>query len=524
MTPLLRRDCLRLAAAASLGLLGPAKAAAPRFDTNPFQLGVASGAPTTDGVVLWTRLLPLNPQRYAWDEDTLDVRWELADDPAFARVLRSGTAQALPLLAHSVHVEVDGLPSDRSFYYRFAIGDAVSPVGRTRTLPAADQRVDRLRLAFASCQRLARGHFGAYRRLLDDQVDAVVFLGDYIYDSGANPSATVPRGIEPALNLQGYRAHYELHKRDPALQAAHAAHPWFLLWDDHEVVNDYAGGPLAGMAPGRAAAQRRAGYQAWYEHMPVRLSTLVKGVTGLTQDGAEVRLYGQSAWGRLAMLTRLDCRQYRDPQACSGVGGMVVADGCDALQAPGRSLLGSAQEAWLAQALAGQRAGQGQPWNLLLQSTLFSPRRIPFMGGVRTWNDGWDGYPAARARLIQQLVGQEVAGPVLLGGDVHENWAVNVPAGTGDSEADRRCVASEFVATGITMTSFFPKKTAEIQAANPHAVYADGGQAGYGLVDITPRQLKVQFRSVDSVANPDPGISTAASFVVEAGQPRVQRA
>jgi alkaline phosphatase D len=406
----------------------------------------------------------------------------------------------------------------------FAIGDALSPVGRTRTLPAADQRVDRLRLAFASCQRLASGHFGAYRRLLDEQVDAVVFLGDYIYDSGAYPSATVPRGIEPALNLKGYRAHYELHKRDPALQAAHAAHPWFLLWDDHEVVNDYAGGPLAGMAPGRAAGQRRAAYQAWYEHMPVRLATLAKGVAGLTQEGAEVRLYGQSAWGRLAMLTRLDCRQYRDAQACSGVGGLIVAEDCAALADPARSMLGAEQEAWLARALARQGPGQGQPWNLLLQSTLFSPRRIPFMGGLRTWNDGWDGYPAARARLIQQLVGQQVAGPVLLGGDLHENWAVNVPAGTGESEADRRCVASEFVGTGITMSSFFPKKIDEIRAANPHAVYADAARTGYGLVDITASRLQVQFRSVDSLANPEPAINTTASFVVEAGNPRVQHA
>ncbi|MEH0168305.1 alkaline phosphatase D family protein [Roseateles microcysteis] len=514
-----RRDWLRMATAASLGQWGSLSKAAPLLEVDPFQLGVASGMPSATGIVLWTRLLPLNTLRNPWGDAPLDVRWELADDASFSKLVRTGTAQALPQLAHSVHVEVEGLEPGRHYHYRFLVGGAVSPTGRTRTLPAPDEPVQRLRLGVASCQRLANGYFGAYSRMLEENLDAMTFLGDYIYDSGAWPSAILPRGLEPARTLDGYRLHYETHKREQALQEAHAALPWLLIWDDHEVLNDYAGSPARGLAPGTEARQRRAAYQAYYEHMPLRLASLVRGMQGLTQDGEELRIYGRAQWGQLASMHLLDCRQYRDAQACSGVGGMIETPVCDAMLDPKRTMLGAEQEAWLHAGLAKQRRGEGQAWNLLLQTTMFSPRKIPVLGKQRVWNDGWDGYPAARERLIASLVGQDVAGPVFIGGDLHENWACNVPGGSG--EAARQTVASEFVVTGITMSSFFPKMIADIKAANPHAQFAQAGKCGYAVVEVTPKQVQTSFMTINSIATLEPTVSLAARFNVEAGDPKL---
>ncbi len=505
-----RRDLFRVLAAAGLGQLTSAHGATPRLEADPFQLGVASGSPTASSVVLWTRLMPLNPLNNPWARETLDVRWELAADPGFAQVLRAGTVQALPLLAHSVHVELQGLPADTHFFYRFLIGDATSPVGRTRTLPTADQAVDRLRLGLASCQRLGTGLFGAYTRLIEDGVDLIAFVGDYIYESGAWPTAALPRGLAPASDLGGYRLHHETHKLEPTLQAAHAAVPWLVTWDDHEVVNDYAGAPLQGLGSGDAR-RRAAAYQAYYEHMPLPLSALRRGLAGLTQTGDELRLYGRQAWGRLAQLHLLDCRQYRSAPACTGLRGLVAPDDCAGLQRPDRTLLGSEQEAWLLDGLADTE----RPWQLMLQTTMVAPRRIPFGGGHRVWIDGWDGYPASRQRLLERLQAQHTPGAVFLGGDLHENWATEI------RQPDGKPVATEFVGAGITMKSFFPRMTPDILAANPHARYADGSACGYVLIDVTPQRLRCDFRVVDSLATNTPAVRTAASFTVEAGQPRL---
>lgn len=508
-----RRDLFRYLAAAGLGQLGSARAAPPRLEADPFQLGVASGSPTASSVVLWTRLMPLNPLNNPWERETLAVHWELAADPGFTQPLRSGTVQAVPVLAHSVHVELQGLPADTRFFYRFQIGEATSPVGRTRTLPAPDQPLERLRLALASCQRLGSGLFGAYTRLVEEDVDLIAFVGDYIYDSGAWPTAALPRGLAPAQDLGGYRLHYETHKLEPTLQAAHAAVPWLVTWDDHEVVNDYAGGPLQGVGS-RDARRRAVAYQAYYEHMPLPLSALRRGLEGLTQTGDELRLYGRQAWGRLAGLHLLDCRQYRSPHACSGIGAIIDPADCAALQRPDRSLLGAEQEAWLLDGLG----DTGRPWNLVLQSTMVAPRRIPFGGGHRIWADGWDGYPVSRQRLLERLQAQHTPGAVFLGGDLHENWATEI------RQPDGTPLATEFVGTGISMKSFFPKMTPDILAANPHARYASGRDCGYALFDVTPQRLRCDFRVVDSLATNTPAVSTSASFVVEAGQPRLLKA
>lgn len=508
-----RRQLLGALTAASLGRLAVASNASPRLEAYPFQLGVASGSPTDRSVVLWTRALPLNPLNNPWADQTLTLRWELALDPGFSQILREGSVQALPLLAHSVHVEPDGLPADTVFHYRFMLGDAVSPVGRTRTLPAPDQPKDRLRLALASCQRLGNGLFGAYTRLLEEDVDLIAFVGDYIYESGAYPTAALPQGLAPASDLAGYRLHYETHKREPTLQAAHAAFPWLMTWDDHEVMNDYAGGPLRGL-DSRDARRRAAAYQAYYEHMPLPLASLQRGLLGLTQAGEELRLYGHRSWGRLASLHLLDCRQYRSPHACRGVASLIDPADCTALRHPEHTLLGAEQGRWLQESLGQQK----RTWNLILQTTMVAPRRIPFGSGHRIWADGWDGYPLDRERLLDALREQGVGGAVFLGGDLHENWANELRTPVGQP------VATEFVGAGISMKSFFPRMTPDILAANPGSRYANGTDCGYALIELTPEQLRCDFRVVDSLATNEPGIRTAASFVVSPQSPRLSAA
>jgi alkaline phosphatase D len=512
-----RRQLLRLAAASAGATWLPRSAwTQTRWTSDPFALGVASGSPAHDSVVLWTRLagnVPAQP---------VTVRWEIAHDEQFARVVQRGQAQALPELAHSVHAEPDGLEPDRWYFYRFIAGDAISAVGRTRTMPAPDAPAARLRLAYASCQRWDHGYFSAYRHMREENLDLVLFLGDYIYEypNAANAVRVPPGGW--VLTLDDYRARYALHRSEPDLRAMHAACPWLVTWDDHEVQNDYAGlvAGDSGPAVPNFAARRASAYQAFYEHMPVRASSLTRAVSGL-QSGAETRLYSQQRFGRLANIVLLDDRQYRDPQACSTGGklGSSTIDPatCPAWDDPKRTLLGSAQEQWL----DGVLAQGGGTWTVFGQQTLFGPRDVKPGEGRMLWNDGWDGYGAARERLTRSLQRHGAPNPVMLGGDVHENWVGHIKADY--ARADSASIGVEFCGTSITSRTGGGPKVAERLAENPHFVFADAERKGYGVVEFTPSRLTTTLRVVDDVTRPDTRIATLASFAVEAGRARVER-
>lgn len=513
-----RRHLLRLATAtATAGWLPRSAWSQARIPNNPFTLGVASGSPAADSVVLWTRLVA---PELASTKAT--VRWELAEDEGFARIVQRGQAEALPELAHSVHVEPGGLAPDRPYFYRFMAGDWVSTVGRTRTLPAPDAIVQRVRLAYASCQRWEHGYFSAYRHMRADAPDFVLFLGDYIYEyAGAARAVRRTDGVTVSTLAQ-YRDRYAMHKGDADLQAMHAACGWLFTWDDHEVQNDYAadfGGDV--QPPGvDFHARRIAAYQAYYEHMPLRASVLTRALQGMA-SGAEMRIYSEQRFGRLAQLSLLDCRQYRDPQACSKPNkGSSTLDPaiCPIWEDPKRTFLGAAQEQWL----DGRLASGGATWSVIGQSTLFGQRDFD-PGPTRTlWNDGWDGYPAARQRVLDSLQKHKPSNPVLLGGDVHENWVGHVKADYQRPES--AALGVEFCGTSITSRTQHPEQVADRLAPNPHFIHADAMQRGYGIAEFTPGALKVQLRLLDDVANPASGISTGSSFVVEAGRPRVERA
>jgi alkaline phosphatase D len=529
-----RRWLLQLASASALPVCLPRLAwSQPRITSNPFTLGVASGSPMHDSLVLWTRLVFSGQQIDPLARDLISLRWELAHDDNFKHMVQTGLTTARAELAHSVHVEVAGLAPDRWYFYRFIVADYVSPVGRTRTFPKPEAAVKQLRLGYASCQKWEDGYFSAWRHMREENLDALMFLGDYIYEYPAPNSKirTPPGGW--VLTLDDYRQRYALYKGDADLQAMHAACPWLMTWDDHEVQNDYAGeqaGFSSASDPSVAdqfLRRRAAAYQAYYEHMPIRLSALTRGLAGLVsafEKGAELRIYSRLQYGQLASLYLLDARQYKDPQVCNKNemrgSSLVNPAHCPAWNDPHRSLLGLQQEQWLAGEFS-KPASKESSWNVLGQSTLFGQRDLAVNADHLLWNDGWDGYPAARTRMTDAWVKNAINNPVLLGGDVHENWVGHVKADYLNSGSAN--VGVEFCGTSITSRSGGNAKTAARLARNPHFVFADAERKGYGVLEFTPRKLTTTLRVVDDVTRQDTRIETLARFEVEAGQSVINR-
>jgi len=506
-----RRVFLRRALAlAASGFLAPAIARArsrAKFCGYPFSLGIASGSPTATGFVLWTRLAPEPLSGGGLGPESIEVRWEIADDERFARVVKRGTASADAARAHAVHVEAEGLEPARWYHYRFTAGGEASAVGRARTAPGAGAGDERLKLALGSCQHYEQGYFVAHRHLAAESPDLVAFVGDYIYESSRRSGRVREHRTPEPRTLAQYRDRYAQYKADADLQAAHACAPWLVTWDDHEVANDYAGDRGQDLDPG-FLARRAAGYRACFEHLPFRPSVL-------RPDG-EYRLYGTHAWGALANLFVLDDRQYRAHQACprrSRGGSNVVGPDCEERTQEGRTMLGAAQQRWL----DGEFAASKSRWNLIVQQTLMAPAGRPAANGVHHWTDGWDGYPWARARFLESLAQSGAANPVVLGGDVHANYVANLHA--RPAEARSPVLAAEFCGTSISSSGPNPKVVAAIRDANPHIVHADGSKRGYVMLDIGRERLEARLRVLDTAARTDAAVSTAATFTVIAGRP-----
>jgi alkaline phosphatase D len=481
----------------------PWLASGPRAaDVERFTLGVASGQPRADSVVLWTRLMGDGlPERVV-------VRWELAADEQFQRIVARGEESAEADSAHSVHAEPAGLEPARWYWYRFSALGQQSMLGRTRTAPAADAAAT-LRFAIASCQRYDVGHYAAWRHAAAEELDVVMFVGDYIYEYATSKAAV--RALEggEVFSLDQYRARYATHKSDPALQAAHAAAPWLLIWDDHEVSNDYANVQGQDLAVD-TRARRAAGYRAYWEHMPFPKAARPVGI--------DMRIVSRLDWGTLARLHLLDDRQYRDVQVCPkpGRGGsntLALAQ-CPALLDPARTLLGAEQERWLADGWDTTR-----PWNLLVQQTLMArfTWQDPAIGGGTYWTDGWDGYAPARNRLLGVVAAKKVPGVVVLGGDVHSNYVADLKADFDDAKAPT--IASEFCGTSITSLSLAQQRIDAARPFNPHIHYGRADQRGYMSFELDSKQLRARVQVVDRPADPASAVTTAARFVVEAGRP-----
>ena len=475
------------------------------FSSPPFALGVASGDPTSDGVVLWTRLAPDPLNGGGMPDDNVAVHWEVALDERFGRIVQSGTEVAVAMTGHTVHVEVEGLDADRWYWYRFTAGGEVSRVGRTRTLPEAGAGVDRLRFAFASCQHWEQGYFTAYRHMAEEDLDIVFHLGDYIYEYEGREGRTRKHTGDEIELLAEYRNRYALYRTDPDLQTAHALFPWVVTWDDHEVDNNYAAdvSEEEGL-PAELFLRRRAeAYQAYYEHMPLRRSSL--------PVGARMQLYRAFTYGGLASFLVLDTRQYRSDQPC----GDRVKPVCPGVLDPAATLLGPDQEAWLQDRLI----TSASKWNVIPQQVMMA--RVDLASGDEeaVGMDIWGGYEVERRRLMEFLAARRPPNPVVLTGDIHTNWVNDLKVDYTDPLAPT--VATEFVGTSISSGgdgSDTRDSTEGILAENP-AVKFYNSQRGYVSCDVTPGQWLSHYRVLDYVSRPDSPISTRSSFVVLDGQP-----
>ncbi|GGL64304.1 alkaline phosphatase [Streptomyces fumigatiscleroticus] len=519
-----RRRFLTVTAAAAALAFGtnlPARGAAAareldaaRIGANPFTLGVASGDPLPDSVLLWTRLAP---EPFEADggmgEQRVAVEWEVALDELFFVVVQRGTVEAHAEYNHSVHVDVKGLTPNAHYYYRFRTGTWISPTGRTRTAPLAGVEALSLRLAAVACQAYRDGYYTAYRHLAKEDIDVVFHLGDYLYEYAVNSMGGERRykdGTLPdvfnreTMTLADYRMRYALYKSDPDLRAAHAAHPFVVTWDDHETENNYAGSHDEKGDPADQFLVRRAGaYRAYWENQPLRAAQL--------PQGPNARMYRRLQWGTLAQFDILDTRQYRSDQAYGDQPHVPGPESDD----PARTITGAAQERWLIDGWRNSNA----VWNLMPQQVCFSQRRFDLNAKAKLSMDAWDGYRASRDRITAGAKAAGIKNWMILTGDVHVAYALDVKDDFDDPRS--RTLGTEFTCTSIASGKDGEEKPSTwntYMKANPHMKFFNG-KRGYVRVDYAHQQARADFKTVSAISVPGAPLTTAASFVTEAGSP-----
>ncbi|WP_327093510.1 alkaline phosphatase D family protein [Nocardia vinacea] len=513
-----RRELLRFGTAGSVAVLVGASAAssgrfrAPRWLGDPFTLGVASGEPLPDGVVLWTRLAPdpLAPDGLGgMAQHPVTVEYEVAHDEQFQQVVARGAAVATRELAHSVHPEVRGLEPNRWYFYRFRAGSAISPIGRTRTAPPLGQPTARMRFAFASCQSWASGYYTAYEHMSAEDLDLVVHLGDYIYERGWNRGRE-GMSVEPylaaeAVDLPGYRLRYAQAKAEQPLRAAHAAFPWLVTFDDHEIDNNWsADNPGLGLdiyrIPALFRRRKAAAFQAMYEHQPLRIEALPSGPT--------MRIHRRYTFGDLADITMLDTRQYRTGGTC-GKGN--IGDDCPDRLSPDRSILGAPQRNWLLDGLTHSTVR----WQILGNQVAMAKSDYDPGPGTNFGTDAWDAYVADRNTVLATAAARDIHNLVVITGDRHHNYAADLRPDYTTPESP--VVAAEFTGTSITTggdgTDVNPTGR-NLLVANPDMKFFNS-QRGYVRVEFDHSVWRTDFRVVPYVRRPGAPIRTRASFVVQ---------
>ena len=494
---------------AGCAALAPALYAIPRFTSYPFSLGVSSGDPLPDGFVLWTRLAPDPLHGGGMPDSAVEVEWQVAEDEAMRRVVQKGKTTASPALAHSVHVDVRGLRSHRPYWYRFKAGKEFSPIARSSTTPAPGDAQARFKFAFASCQNWEAGYWTAYDHMLADDPELVVHLGDYIYEGAARNHGVRRHNSGEIVSLTDYRNRHALYRTDPALQKMHAHCPWIVTWDDHEVDNNYAGIAPEDSQPRDAFLERRANaYQAYYEHMPLRLESF--------PHGANMQLYRTLRFGDLARFTVLDTRQYRTDQPC-GDGARID---CQAAFDPQATMMGDRQEAWFKETLDRSDAR----WNIVANQVLMA--RIDMKpGSEEAYSmDQWSGYAVEQARIMQYLAERQPRNPVVITGDIHSNWVSDLAV---DWKSDKTpAVATEFIGTSISSggDGVDERPTTQSCYAENARLKMFNGRRGYVNVTLTPGQCQADYRVVPYVSRPGAPIQTHSSWIVENNRRGVQKA
>ena len=493
--------------------------AAPVVQSDPFTLGVASGDPLPDSVILWTRLQPGEPL----PDTDVEVTWSIARDPEFADIVGGGDTLAMAALGHSVHVEAGGLEPDQDYYYRFGVGEYTTPPARTHTFAAPGTMPDRFRFAFSSCQNWEQGRYAAYRDMVEEgDIDAFVFLGDYIYEYASGGYAD-ERGRKTGQDfecesLDQYRERYALYHSDPLLQAAHALVPWIITWDDHEVDNDYAGGSSENSDERQAFLTRRAAaYQAWYEHMPVRLDA---------PDGPDYDIYRSVAHGDLLRFHVLDTRQYRSDQQrgepfVEQLGEAVQVRDEQLAADPAHTMLGPEQRAWLVDSVEASTA----VWDVLAQQVfMFGGNAVVGAEPPVVVVDTWDGYAGER-QVVLEAVGNAADNLVVLTGDFHSAAVAELRSDPFD--ATLPVIGAEFMASSIS-SSFFDDDAAveglvtAALTANPHLKWFDS-QRGYTVCEVTPDRWRATYRAVADQFDEASPVTEVSSWEVEAGTPGVRQ-
>jgi alkaline phosphatase D len=491
-----------------LGLSSPLAAplaAEPRFMTNPFLLGIASGDVTDESVVLWTRLLqqPLEADG-GMEPVNIPVRWELSLDPKMSRVVRRGEAIATPTFAHSVHIDIDGLDPGREYWYRFSVMSHCSPIGRTKTLPQQDSHPGSVRFITASCQNYTHGYFVAYEHMIRDEPDFIIHLGDYFYDTSFGVTDFRHHETEKApMTVADFRRRHALYKTDKQLQHAHAEIPFFTTIDNHDAIED--------MDPEKFA-QRAAAYQAWYEHMPVR---------GYRAAGDNhFNLHRKIDLGNLVQISLLDGRQFRDSKEICGnndypdYGFGNYRERCPAVFDEGRSMLGDVQEKWLTESLLQNSAS----WNVIASPGPYLPFRYHHDDKELSYIGAWDIYPANRKRIAETIAAAEVGHPLILSGDVHSFWAVD---GGLTENPDERIPVVEFVASSVSANwpEQLAKPVTDNLPHNPQVKFYDPDKRGYLLHEVSESEWKTTARAMEDVRNEQSPALDLASFLVRKGEP-----
>lgn len=465
-------------------------------DKYHFTLGVASGCPRPDGIVLWTRLAPEPLRGGGMPLGKAMVRYRLCSDQAMRRTVREGLVETSDAKAHSVHVVLRGLEPGREYFYQFTYGKDESPVGRTRT---ANVGGGAAKLALASCQSYETGHFAAYSDMAAWSPDCVIHVGDYIYEG---PTAALgPRVVRQhngpeIVTLWDYRNRYALYKSDAALQSAHAAAPWIVSMDDHEIDNNWASDvpqdPWA-QTPLEFKVRKLAALQAYYEHMPLEEPPTVAGLD------SHIQLYGAYRFGP-AQVHLLDTRQYRSDQVCE-VQGVLAPQICDALADPYGTMTGPAQERWLVQSLKASQA----PFNVIASQTWFAPYRYNAANEAAKVNmDQWDGYPVQRERLIHTLA--ETRNPIVISGDWHCAAAMRIHKDPWDATSPR--IGHNFCGTSISSYCPWWETLRDAKSFNSHVDHVNGGQRGYLRFDVTEKTWRSEYRVVTDPRDPKSPVTT----------------
>jgi alkaline phosphatase D len=513
-----RRDFLQasMGAASLAACRGTLPFGAP--DAGPFLHGVASGDPGPDRVILWTRVTP-EPGR---ELDSVAVTWRLARDPQLRDIAAQGVVDANPARDHTVKLDPVGLEPGAAYWYQFEARGSRSPIGRTRTLPVG--RVERVRLGFCSCANLPQGHFNAYGALARrNDLDAVLHLGDYLYEYGngeygdGTALGRVPEPAHEIVSLGDYRRRHAQYKRDPELQELHRQHAVVAVWDDHESANNswMGGAENHGLGEGDWQVRKRAAIRAYLEWMPVR------EMPGAGSDSRDARIYRGFRFGDLADLWMLDTRLV-------GRSAPLERDLAAPWDDPNRSLLGAAQEAWLLEQLS-RSAEDGVGWRVLGQQVFFSPLAMP---GKTPNPDAWDGYPVARARLLDRIERDAIENVVVLTGDIHSSWALDVartpfdPA-TYDRATGRGSLAVEFVAPAVSSSALgtFPRAVEAFRDAektHPHLHWLDMDRQGYGLLDLERGRAQGEWWFVETVREARLDERFARAFRTRAGRSHLE--